>query len=188
VKNTLLLGVTIYFLSAAALSAAAGERWIHVRVASATGVSGTVNVNLPISMASAALPLLPAGQGHQGKFSLQVAVHGADLRALLDATRNSPDNVFITLERHGQEWSVAKSGRNLLIKIEEKPSVEHHLGKTIAIRVPISVVRAMLVNNSDEVDVDAGMKALAREGEVDVTVNGEKENVRVWTDTSATTD
>jgi hypothetical protein len=102
--------------------------------------------------------------------------------------RNSPDNVFFTLERHDKQVSVAKSGRDLLIKIVEKPSAEHHLGKTIAIRVPVAVVKAMLAGNSDEVDVDAGIRALAREGDVDVTVNSEKETVRVWTDTRTSTD
>ncbi len=84
--------------------------------------------------------------------------------------------------------SVAKSGGNLLIKIVEKPSAEHHLGKTIAIKVPIPVVRALLANNSDEVDIGAGIRTLTREGDVDVTVNSEKETVRVWTDTRATSD
>ncbi len=175
-------------LSAVALMAASVQRWIHVRVEGASGTSGTVNVNLPIEMASAALPLIPADHQHQGKFSLQASVNGADLRALLDATRNSPDNVFITLERHDNEVSVAKAGRGLLIKIVEKPNAEHHAGKTIAIKVPISVVRAMLADNSNDLDVDAGLRALAREGEVDVTVNGEKQTVRVWTDTKTASD
>ena len=180
--------MAILFLSAAALMAAPPERWIHVRVESAGGVSGNVSISVPIEMASAVLPSIPGNHEHHGKFSLSASVNGADLRAMLDATRNSPDNVFVTLERHDKEVSVAKSGRNLLIKIVEKPSAEHHLGKTIAIKVPISVVRAMLANNSDEVDVDAGIRALTREGEVDVTVNSEKETVRVWTDTSTTSD
>jgi hypothetical protein len=180
--------VSILFLSAVALMAASPERWIHVRVESAGGVGGTVNINVPIEMASAVLPSIPADPQHHGKFSLQATVNGADLRAMLDATRNSPDNVFITLERHDQEWSVAKSGRDLLIKVVQKPTAEHHLGKTIAVKVPISVVRAMLANNSDEVDIEGGIRALTREGEVDLTVNGEKETVRVWTDTRTTSD
>ena len=180
--------MTLVVLSAAALMAASPERWIHVRVESASGVSGNVSFNVPIEMASAVLPSIPADREHHGKFSLQASVNGADLRALLDATRNSPDNVFVTIKRHDKEVSVAKSGRFLLIKIVEKPSAEHHTGKTIAIKVPISVVRAMLSDNSDEVDVDAGIHALAREGEVDVTVNSEKETVRVWTDTRTTAD
>jgi hypothetical protein len=180
--------VAILFLSAAALMAAPVERWIHVRVESAKGVSGNVSFNVPIEMASAVLPAIPSDREHHGKFSLQASVNGADLRALLDAVRNSPDNVFVTIERHDAEVSVAKSGRFLVIKIVEKPSAEHQLGKTIAIKVPTSVVRAMLSNNSDELDVDAGIRAVAREGEVDVTVNSEKETVRVWTDTRITSD
>jgi hypothetical protein len=50
------------------------------------------------------------------------------------------------------------------------------------------VVQALLANNSDEVDIGAGIRALTREGDVDVTVNSEKETVRVWTDTRTTSD
>jgi hypothetical protein len=187
VTRNIFQAVAILFLSAAALMAAAAERWIHVRVESATGVSGNVSINVPIEMASAVLPSIPADQ-HQGKFNLQASVNGVDLRAMLDAVRNSPDNVFVTLERHDKEVSVAKSGRNLLIRVAEKPSAQHHFGKTVAIKVPVSVVRAMLVNHSDEVDIGAGIRALTREGDVDVTVNDEKETVRVWTDSRTTSD
>ena len=180
--------VTILLLSAVALMAAPPERWIHVQVKSARGVSGNVSINVPIEMASAVLPSIPADHQHPAKFSLQAEVNGMDLRAMLDAVRNSPDNVFVTLERHGEEVSVAKSGRNLLIKIVTKPSAEQHLGKTIAIKVPIPVVQAMLAENSDEVDIGAGIRALTREGDVDVTVNSEKETVRVWTDTHTMSD
>jgi hypothetical protein len=180
--------VAILLLSVAALAAASPERWIHVRVESAKGVSGNVSINLPIEMASAVLPSIQADHPHHARFSLEASVNGVDLRAMLDAVRNSPDNVFVTLERHDKEVSVAKSGRNLLIKVVEKPSAENHLGKTISIKVPIAVVRAMLANNPDEVDIGAGIRTLAREGDVDVTVNSEKETVRVWTDTSTTSD
>jgi hypothetical protein len=187
VTKTIFQAVAILFFSAAALMGAPAERWIHVRVESARGVSGNVSINVPIEMASAVLPSIPADQ-HQGKFNLQASVNGVDLRAMLDAVRNSPDNVFVTLERHDKEVSVAKSGRNLLIRVAEKPSAQHHFGKTVAIKVPMSVVRAMLVNHSDEVDIGAGIRALTREGDVDVTVNDEKETVRVWTDTRTTSD
>jgi len=178
----------ILFLSAAALMGASAECWIHVRVQSTRGVSGNVSINVPIAMAAAVLPSIPAGEHHQGKFNLQASVNGIDLRAMLDAVRNSPDNVFVTLERHDKEVSVAKSGRYLLIRVAEKPSAEHHLGKTVAIKVPMAVVRAMLADNSDEVDIGAGIRALTREGDLDVTVNDEKETVRVWTDTRTSSD
>jgi hypothetical protein len=180
--------MAILFLGAAALTAGAAERWIHVRVEKASGASGGMSINVPIEMASAVLPLIPTDQQHHGKFSLQASVNGMDLRAMLDAVRNSPDNVSATLEQHGKEVSVTKSGPNLLIKVVEIPGAEHHLGKTITIKVPISVVRAVLAHDSGELDVEGGIRALTREGDVDVTVNSEKETVRVWTDTRTTSD
>ena len=176
-------GVCILVLGATALLAASAERWIHVRVESAKGGNASLSVNVPITMASAALAAIPSDPQHHGKFDLQASVNGVDLRALLDAVRNSPDGVSASLERNNTQVSVAKSGTNLLIKIVANPSGEHHFGKTIAIKVPIAVVRAMLTPNSDQVNVDAGIRAIGREGDVDVTVNGEKQNVRVWTDT-----
>jgi len=180
--------VAILFLSCAALWAAPPERWIHVRVETAKGVSGNVTVNVPIELASTVLPLIPGDRQHHGKFSLQASVNGQDLRALLDAVHKTPDNVFVTLERHGKEVSVAKSGQNLLIKIVSKPGGEDHPRETIIIKVPVAVVKAMVADNSDEVDVNAALRALAREGDVDVTVNREKETVRVWTDTHTNSD
>jgi hypothetical protein len=183
-------GLGILVLSVAALMAASAERWIHVRVEGAKGGSASLSLNLPVTMASAALAAIPSDTQHHehGKFDLQASVNGVDLRAMLDAVRNSPDGVSASLERNNTHVSVAKSGSNLLIKIVANPSAEHHSGKTIAIKVPIAVVRAMLTPNSDQVDVDAGLRAIAREGDVDVTVNAEKETVHVWTDSRTQAD
>ncbi|MHB8652433.1 MAG: hypothetical protein ACYDA9_00990 [Terriglobia bacterium] len=185
--KTFFQAVTIIFFSAATLMGAKAERWIHVRVENVKGVSGGMSVNLPIEMASAALSSIP-NDHHEGKFHLEGSVNGTDLRALLDAVRRSPDNVFVTMERRDKEVSVAKSGRSLLIKIVDRPEVPNHFDKTVAIRVPVSVVRAMLGGNSNELDVAAGIRALAREGEVDVTMNNENQMVRVWTDTRSTSE
>jgi hypothetical protein len=147
-----------------------------------------VSINLPIELASAALPSIPGDQQHHGNFHLQAAVNGADLRAVLDAVNRSSDGVFVTLERRDKQISVAKSGRNLLIRIADRPGAPGHLNKTVTIKVPVAVVRAMLTKNSNQLDVGAGLRALAREGELHVTLNSEKETVRVWTDTRATSD
>ena len=109
--------VGIMLLSAAALTAGSVQRWIHVRVESARGGNDSVSINVPIQMATVVLPAVSASQHHSGNINLQASVNGVDLRALLDAVRGSPDNVFVTMERHDKEVSVAKSGQNLLIKI-----------------------------------------------------------------------
>ncbi len=178
--------VTVLFLSAAALMAASAQRWIHVRVGIARGVSGNVSFNLPIEMAAVALPMIPSDQQHHGKFNLQASVNGMDLHAMLKAIGKAPDNVFVTYERNDKQVSVAKSRGDLLIKIVEKPTAGEHLGESIAVRVPIPVVRAMLAGISNQADIGAGIRALVREGDVDVTVTSVKENVRVWTDTTLT--
>jgi len=177
----------ILLLSATVVMGAPAERWIHVQVENVKGVSGNVSINLPIEMASAAISSIPT-EHHQGKFHIQGSVNGTDLRAVLNAVRNSPDNVFITVERRDKIVSVAKSGRSLLIKIADKPDFTRHFDKTVAIKVPVSVVRAMLANNSDELDIGSGIRALTREGEIDVTMNNEQQSVRVWTDTRTTSD
>ena len=181
--------VGIMLLSATALMAGSAQRWIHVRVESANGGNNNVSINVPIQMASAVLPAVSASQHHAGNINLQASVNGVDLRLLLDAVHSLPDNVSVTMERHDKEVSVAKSGQNLLIKIASKPTDSHHTGETVAIiKVPIPVVRALLTANSDQLDVAAGIRALASQGDVDVTVNKEKETVRVWTDTRTTSD
>jgi hypothetical protein len=178
------LGVLL--LSATALTAGSSQRWIHVRVESARGPGGSLSFNVPIQMATAILPEVSGDQHH--KFNFQASINGADLRAVLDAVHDSPDNTFVTIARHDREVTVAKSGQDLVIKIAEKPSAEHRITETIGIKVPIPVVRALLAEHSDELDVPSGIRALARQGEVEVTVNKEKETVRVWTDMRTTAD
>ena len=180
--------VGIMLLSATALMAESAQRWIHVRVESANGGNNNVSINVPIQMASLVLPAVSAAQHHPGNIDLQASVNGVDLRAVLDAVRSSPDNVSITMERHDKEVSVTKLGQDLLIKITSKPTDDPHVGETIIMKVPIPVVRALLTDNSDHLDVAAGIRALASQGDVDVTVNKEKETVRVWTDTRTTSD
>jgi hypothetical protein len=183
VKRVRFRTVAILLLSGVALASASTERWIHVRVQSVKGVSGNVSINLPIELASAALATIPGDQEHHGRFHLQASVNGADVRAMLDAVGHSPDNTFITLDRRDKEVSVAKEGRRLVIKIADKPALPNHLNKTVDIKVPVSVVRALVAQNSNDLDVNAGIRALASEGELDVTMNNEKETVRIWTDT-----
>jgi hypothetical protein len=187
VRTGILQTLGVVLVSAAALVAAPIQRWIHVRVESATGANG-MTINVPIQMAEAILPAIPAGQHQGGKFSFDATVNGADLRAVLDAVRNSPDTTSVDMERHGKIVSVAKSQNNLLIKIADKPGAEPRTGETVTIKVPIPVVKALVADNSDQLNVASGIRVLAQQGEVDVTVNKPKETVHVWTDTRTTTD
>jgi hypothetical protein len=151
-------------------------------------VNSGVTLNFPIEMASAVLPSIPAGEERHGKFNLQASVNGTDLRAILDAIHDSADHSSVSFERRDKQVSVTKLGDDLLIKIADKPSPERHTTETVAIKIPIPVVKAMVDGGSEQLDIGAGIRALARQGEVDVTVNKEKETVRVWTDTTTGSD
>jgi hypothetical protein len=187
ITKRFLQAAAILVFSSAVLVADSPQRWIHVRVDNIKGVSGGMSINLPIQMASAAIASIPTDDQHHSKFHLQASVNGADLRAVLNAVRSSPDNVFMTIQRRDKEVSVAKEGRNLLIKINDQPTVPRHFDKTISVKVPIDVVRAMSAGNSDDLDIAAGIRVLAHEGDVDFTMHNEKQTVRVWTDTHNST-
>ena len=187
-KNCAITGLGILLLTASSLTAAPMERWIHVRVESTRGVNTGVTFNFPIEMASAVLPSIPAGEERHGKFNLQASVNGTDLRAVLDAIHDSADHSSVSFERSDKAVSVTKLGDDLLIKIADKPSPGRHTTETIVIKIPIPVAKAMVDGGSEQLDIGAGVRALARQGDVDVTVNKEKETVRVWTDTSTGSD
>lgn len=181
-SKKILACVGILFLSAAALRAAPPERWVHVRVETANGAGG-LTFNVPIAMASAVLPALTAEQQRRGKFNIQASLNGVDLRPVLEGIRNSADGASMTFERHDKEIHVTKAGENLLVKITGRPGAQPPFNETVVMKVPIPVLQAMLSGNSGELDVGAGIRALVRQGDVDVTVNQPKETVRVWTDT-----
>jgi hypothetical protein len=79
VTRNIFQAVTILFLSAAALTAAPAERWIHVRVESARGVRGNVSISLPIEMASAVLPSVPADPQHRSSSNAAVSANSCTL-------------------------------------------------------------------------------------------------------------
>jgi hypothetical protein len=169
-------------VSAAALMAASTERWIHVRVETDRGVNSGVTINVPVAMASAMVPAAPSGEPHHRKFSLQASVNGTDLRAILDAIHSSSDGSSIHLDRADKQITVKKLGDDVQINVAQKPSPEHHVTETIAVKVPIPVLKAMLGGDSEDLDIGAGLRALVHQGELDLTIHKEKETVRIWTD------
>jgi hypothetical protein len=72
VRRNILLVVATLLLSAAVLSGASVQRWIHVRVEKANGASGDVSFNVPIEMASAVLPAIPSDHEHHGKLTFRL--------------------------------------------------------------------------------------------------------------------
>src|SRR5262249_25415806 len=104
-----------------------------------------------------------------------------ELRRFWQAVKDSPDAEFVTVNAPDSKVRVAKSGGYLLIRADE--TKEH--GSRVDIKVPTQVIEALLSGGGDELDLKAGLEALARQGVGDlVTIEGDHDSVRMWVDHS----
>jgi hypothetical protein len=166
--------------------AAPAEKYLHVNVQDPTN-DGSVNVNVPLSMAEKILPAINNHDLHEGRVSIHSAeMNGVDVRALLDAVRTAPDNEFVTVKDKDSDVRVAKANGNIIVHVIDKKNKQ----QTVDVTVPLKVVDALFSTaKNDELDVAAALRALSDAGDVLlVTVQGSTEKVRVWVDSRNTQD
>jgi hypothetical protein len=166
--------------------AAPAEKYLHVKVEDPTK-GESVNVNVPLTMAEKILPCINNHDLHDGKVSFRHAeMNGVDVRALLDAVRNAPDNEYVTVKERDQDVRVAKSNGNIIVHVVDKENKEEKVDVT----VPMKIVDALFATaKEDELDVAAALRALSDAGDVLlVTVQDDAQKVRVWVDSKNTQD
>jgi hypothetical protein len=184
---------TVLYVLAAGLMAVAGsagaapaERYLHVNVQDPTN-GGSVNVNVPLSMAEKILPAINNRDLHDGKVWIHNQdMNGVDLRAVLDAVRMAPDNEFVTVKNPDSDVRVVKRDGNIIVHVIGKKNDR----KTVDVTVPLKIVDALVSNtNNNELDIVAALRALNDAGDVLlVTVQDSGEKVRVWVDSRNTQD
>ena len=166
-----------------ALGAAETDLWLHVKVEEDNDTK--VTVNLPMSVVSKALPMLPrehldAGRMHLDEMDMSIS----EMRELWREVQATPDATFVTVEEDDEKVRVWKEGGYLMVSV-----IENDGGETVEVRVPGRVVDALLSGEGDELNLVAAMEALVDEGEGQlVQVTGDNENVRVWVDRVAEAD
>ena len=175
------LALTMSNLAVTAMAApATTERYLHVKVDdSSKGES--VNVNVPLAMAAAILPTVNHGSLHNGHVTIgETDFNGVDVRAMLDAIRNAPDNEFVTVKEKDQDVRVAKLNGNLIVHVLDKSKD----GEKVDVTIPMKVVDALFSTAKDnELDIAAAIRALSDAGDaVLVTVQDATEHVRIWID------
>ena len=172
--------------------AAQAERYLHVKVDGAEGEA--VRVNVPLSLVEKVLPAIDHGDLHHGKVKIHghADLEGIELRAILDAVRTAPDNEYVTVRDRDCNVRVAKSGGLLLVDIREDEA--HKAAKsegkpaaksTVKVKVPMSVVEALVSSSHDESELDlvAALRALRTIGDtILVSVEDGPETVRIWVD------
>ncbi len=170
-------------LGVASAATAESGLWLHVRVDEADGAK--VSVNLPLSMVEKALPMIPAEHLHHGRLVLddwQVSMQ--ELRDLWQEVKNSPDMTFVTVEEEDENVRVWKEGDYLLVSVRKDDEAQK-----VDVRIPASVVDALLSGDGSEMNFHAAVEALVEQGEGElVTVSDDSDRVRVWVDRSAEAD
>lgn len=172
-------GLLVLILAASAVTAAAEDRWLHIKVDDSGGDEEKVRVNVPLSLAEKVLPCIRADNLDHGRVKINGAdVNGLDLRQLVAAVRATQDSEFVSVRDRDENVRVAKAGGDLLIKVRG-----NHDKSTVDVKVPFTVVEALLSAGQDELDVVAAIRALSAHGDTDlVTVNDKTETVRIWVD------
>ena len=180
------------------------EQWIHVRVESKEDHGETVRVNVPVEMAAKVLPAINKNNLHDGKVRIDLKhTNDVDLRAILDAVRTSRDGEYVTVQGNDNDVRVAKSAGYLYVHVTDKPEGKKASAKDgkpgvkaatgheskVEIKVPMKVVDALFSAGKDELDLVAGLRALAANGDTElVSVKDEENNVRVWLDSKNSSD
>ena len=177
-------------------SAATSEKWLHVSVVSHDAKGETVRVNVPLSLAEAVLPAINKHKLHAGKVRInEFNVDGVDVRAVLNAVKSTRDGEFVTVESKEQTVRVVKEAGYLLVKVKEDRG--ERLGKDgekrparserVDVKIPMTVVEALLSGDKNELDLVAAIRALAAHGDaVLVTVEDNQNSVKVWVDSKNT--
>ncbi len=163
--------------------ASAGEQWLHIKVEDRGYSDENVNINLPISMIEAILPMIDTPEFRGGMLDLRMHVddddfHGIDFRRVLEALRDAPDADFVTVSSDDENVRVAKADGMLTIHVDSRRDSEK-----VRVKIPLAVVDAMLGDDPYRIDLMAGLRTLADYGGGDlVTVESDDESVRIWID------
>jgi hypothetical protein len=165
-----------------------GDRWLHVRVISTDAKGETVRVNVPLELAEKVLPAIDHNRLHNGKVRIGcMDCDGVDVRTLFEAVRSSKDGEFVTVQSNDADISVTKKDGLMLVHVHDKNKPKH---SQVEVKVPMKVVEALLSGSKDELDIVAGLHALAGQGDVElVSVKDDDNTIRVWLDSkNVTTD
>ena len=163
-------------------SAAAAEKWLHVRVEE-NGLRGEkVSVNVPLDLVERMLPLISIDELQHGKLDLDDELAGLNLRELAAALRDAPDADFVTVQSEDEDVRVSKEGEFIVVRVQER---DRHSTQNVRIRMPLAVVDALVGGSPRELDLVAALQALGEHSDdALVDVESDEGSVRVWIDSN----
>ncbi len=162
---------------------ASDNYWLHVKVDEKPN-GAHIRVNLPLSAVEAALPLIPEEHFRDGRIHIdsEHEIDVAQLRQIWKEIRDVPlATTIVSVEDREESVLVTRRDDHFLIEVEDRSGQ----GENVEVKLPFEVVEALLSGDGAELDLIAGLRALASYGEGElVAVNGKREQVRVWIDSS----
>jgi len=170
-------------------SGSAKDRWLHVRVINSENKGETVRVNIPLELAENVLPTINKNHLHNGKITIdQAHMNEVDVHALINAIRTAKDGEYVTVQGTDQDVRVAKEGGRLLVHVKDNKGSKSN-NSNVDIKIPMHVIDALFSAGKDELDVVAGLHALASMGDTElVSVKSDDSTVRVWMDSKNSSD
>ena len=188
------------------------QPWIHLDM---TGERANMNLNLPLAAIEAALALAPEaivdGDG-QLQLGGQREIPVVAIREVWNQMRGAGDVEFANIQEGRQSIRVAREGDTILVNVTgtddedaehegdaDEGDAEHRDGEhegddgrdrgvigEVQVRVPVSVVDALLSGTGETLDVRAAIQELSSlRGEM-VQVDHPEARIRVWIDESPT--
>jgi hypothetical protein len=160
-------------------SAQAKAPWIHVRVEE-EHKNSKVSVNVPLSVAEAALAAAPSSVVSQGK--IQLGCHGrgmsvASLRKAWAELRKSGDAEFVSVEETDQTVKISREADRVHVRVTSTGK-----GEKVTVEVPVSAVDALLAGDGEDLDLKGALAEIKKvRGDV-VQVNDGDSKVRIWID------
>ena len=153
--------------------------WLHVRVTDADGVDN-VNLNVPFSLAEALLQMAEQSE-ITAEFTdeLPEGLELSDIRKMWKDLKNSGDADFLSMQSGEEQVRMAFEGETLRIDVTEAKKAG--LDTIVNVRVPTSLVDALLSGEGNELNLRAALEEL-RDGHLGDLVNVQDgdETVRVW--------
>jgi hypothetical protein len=180
-RNTKSVLFLILMLMSAGIAMAASQQWVHVHIDNPTDEE-KVRVNIPIALVESMMPLIEEKGMERGVVHLhEKDLTVKDLRNIWKQIRSQGDIEFVSIQNRDTNIHVFTKGGYLYVQPQD------HSRKNIDIRMPLSVVDAMLSGDGEELNLKAAVQALKDSGVKDIiTVRDEDKTVRVWIDENNT--
>jgi hypothetical protein len=182
-----ILAVALLAGTAFKVQAQSTQRWLHVRVDNPDDRGEMVRVNVPVALAELLVSSIDHKQLHHGHVNIgdHADLNDVDLRAMLDAVRTAPDGEFVSVKNRDQDVRVSKQNGYLLVHVNDSNRKSDRDRQEVQVRVPLSVVEALVASSKggDDLDIGAALRALAAQGDTDlVNVKDGRQTVHVWLD------